>query len=157
MNKHAQIIDSLRQKGCRLTPQRLLIISVVEAGSGHMGVDDIYQKAKESYPYIDIATVYIQPAFHEKDTTHIIEFSLNNPIFVYRNYDPSGDNYSGYDTTGTEGNENYDEGELFEDCGPDHLCNVDESGFNSNGTEKNDQYDSTHYPSDFIYLYYLFY
>ena len=58
MNKHAQIIDTLRQKGCRLTPQRLLVISVVEAGSGHMGVDDIYQKAKESYPYLDIATVY---------------------------------------------------------------------------------------------------
>ena len=89
----------------------------------------------------EVATLYIQPSFHEKDSTHLIEFSMENPIFVYRNFDPSGDNYSASDTTGSEDNEYYDNGELFEDCGSDLLCNEDEAGYNPDGTEKNGQYD----------------
>ncbi len=52
------ILNQLRSKGVRLTPQRLLILNAVSQGGGHMGVDEVFRKAKESYPYIDIATVY---------------------------------------------------------------------------------------------------
>lgn len=52
------ILDQLRGKGVRLTPQRLLILNAVSQGGGHMGVDEVFRKARESYPYIDIATVY---------------------------------------------------------------------------------------------------
>ena len=55
---HDQAIDILREKGCRLTPQRLLVLDIVAKGNGHMGVDEVFRLAKESYPYIDIATVY---------------------------------------------------------------------------------------------------
>ena len=52
------ILNQLRSKGVRLTPQRLLILNAVSQGSRHMDVDEVFRKARESYPYIDIATVY---------------------------------------------------------------------------------------------------
>ena len=58
MTKDTQALEILRKKGCRLTPQRMLILSAVSEGGGHMGVDEVFRRAKESYPYIDIATVY---------------------------------------------------------------------------------------------------
>lgn len=58
MPRQSQALKNLRDKGVRLTPQRMLILSAVANGEGHMGVDEILRKAKESYPYIDIATVY---------------------------------------------------------------------------------------------------
>ena len=51
-------VELLRKQGYRLTPQRLLVLSMVVDGTGHMGVDEIYRRAKEGYPYMDIATVY---------------------------------------------------------------------------------------------------
>jgi len=55
---HDQAIELLRERGCRLTPQRLLVLNIVGEGGGHMGVDEVFRLAKQSYPYIDIATVY---------------------------------------------------------------------------------------------------
>jgi len=56
--KHQHILEELRGKGVRLTPQRLLILNTVAQGEGHLGVDEVFRQAKESYPYMDIATVY---------------------------------------------------------------------------------------------------
>ena len=51
-------VETLRSQGYRLTPQRLLVLSIVAEGSSHMGVDEVYQRAKAAYPYMDIATAY---------------------------------------------------------------------------------------------------
>ena len=51
-------LESMRSKGYRLTPQRLLILSIVADGDGHMGVDQVHRKAKETYSSMDLATVY---------------------------------------------------------------------------------------------------
>ena len=51
-------VYALRDKGFRPTPQRLIVLSIVAEGSGHMGVDEIFQHAKKEYPYMDLATVY---------------------------------------------------------------------------------------------------
>ena len=58
MAGHDPIVEMMKAKGMRLTPQRLIILSAIADGEGHMNVDSIYQRAKESYPYMDIATVY---------------------------------------------------------------------------------------------------
>lgn len=55
---HEQAVAILRDKGYRLTPQRLIVLSIVADGDGHMGVDKIFQSAKAAYPYMDVATVY---------------------------------------------------------------------------------------------------
>ena len=60
MTKHEKAIETLRLKGHRLTPQRLIVLSIIAgaSGGGHMGVGEVYQAAKKAYPYMDIATVY---------------------------------------------------------------------------------------------------
>ncbi len=55
---HDQAVENLRGKGYRLTPQRLLVLSKVAEGGGHIGVDEVFRRAKEAHPYLDIATVY---------------------------------------------------------------------------------------------------
>ena len=40
---HERAVESLREQGYRLTPQRLLILSVVAESGGHMGVDQVFQ------------------------------------------------------------------------------------------------------------------
>jgi Fur family ferric uptake transcriptional regulator len=58
MTRHEQAIESLRERGYRLTPQRLLVLSIVAGGGDHMGVDEVFRRAQQAYPYMDIATVY---------------------------------------------------------------------------------------------------
>lgn len=55
---HDRAVETLRSQGYRLTPQRLLVLSIVAEGGSHMGVDEVYRRAKEAYPYMDIATAY---------------------------------------------------------------------------------------------------
>jgi Fe2+ or Zn2+ uptake regulation protein len=58
MLEYTKALETLRAMGLRLTPQRMLILSIVASGNSHMDVDQVFQRAKESYPYIDITTVY---------------------------------------------------------------------------------------------------
>ena len=55
---HDHAVETLRRQGYRLTPQRLLVLSIIAEGGSHMGVDEVYRLAKEAYPYMDIATAY---------------------------------------------------------------------------------------------------
>ena len=54
----AALVDALRSVGARITPQRLVVLDVITSQGGHLPVDEVYQRAKEFYPYMDIATVY---------------------------------------------------------------------------------------------------
>jgi Fur family ferric uptake transcriptional regulator len=56
--RHSGILEALKERGLRLTPQRLMVLSAIAQGSGHLGVREIYRRVREVYPYIDIATVY---------------------------------------------------------------------------------------------------
>ena len=55
---HQQALEMLRLQGHRITPQRVLVLSVVAEGDGHMGVDEVFRRAKEAHQYMDLATVY---------------------------------------------------------------------------------------------------
>ena len=58
MTRHSDILELVKAQGFRLTPQRLIILSAIADGEGHMNVDEVFRRAKEAYPYMDIATVY---------------------------------------------------------------------------------------------------
>ncbi len=58
MTRHNRIIEMVKAQGLRLTPQRLIILSAIADGEGHMNVDEVYRRSREAYPYMDIATVY---------------------------------------------------------------------------------------------------
>ncbi len=50
--------EQLRQRGFRLTPQRMLIMEVINAFHDHLSAEQIHAAVGERYPYINIATVY---------------------------------------------------------------------------------------------------
>ena len=51
-------VASFRQRGLRLTPQRLMILELLEKSSGHIAPEDIYQQVLRRYPMINRSTVY---------------------------------------------------------------------------------------------------
>lgn len=88
MLQHQQAIDVLREKGHRLTPQRILVLSIVADGGGHMGVDEVFRRAKEAYPYMDIATVY-RTLHLFKNLGVVTEVAIGDRLH-YELIDPSG-------------------------------------------------------------------
>ena len=49
----------LKEKGLKVTHQRILVLSVLEQNSGrHMTAEDIYELVKEDCPEIGLATIY---------------------------------------------------------------------------------------------------
>lgn len=54
----AHLHARLRERGQRLTPQRLLILELLHAHGDHMTADEIYAQAQARYPYLNISTVY---------------------------------------------------------------------------------------------------
>ena len=49
---------ALKESGHRLTPQRLMILSAIRHAGEHMAAAEVLEQVKESYPYIDVSTVY---------------------------------------------------------------------------------------------------
>lgn len=49
---------SLRELGFRLTPQRLLILSVLQGTDEHISAEEIHSLVRQRYPFVDISTVY---------------------------------------------------------------------------------------------------
>ncbi|HEY3379014.1 MAG TPA: Fur family transcriptional regulator [Armatimonadota bacterium] len=49
---------ALSHAGVRLTPQRLMIIEVLVGNRTHPSIEAIFQRVRETYPTISLATVY---------------------------------------------------------------------------------------------------
>ena len=52
------LIEDLRQKGYRLTPQREMIINIIAHSESHMSADNIFSQVQERTAAVNIATVY---------------------------------------------------------------------------------------------------
>lgn len=50
-------MELLKEHNIKITPQRLAIIQLMDQ-YGHISVRDIYEKIKESFPSLSLATVY---------------------------------------------------------------------------------------------------
>lgn len=48
----------LSRQGLRLTPQRLMILSEIEASESHVSAEEIHRRIAERYPNVNISTVY---------------------------------------------------------------------------------------------------
>jgi Fur family ferric uptake transcriptional regulator len=58
MSCEEQTAQLLRATGYKLTPQRLLVLSVVRHHQGHLTASEIFERVRERYPFVDISTVY---------------------------------------------------------------------------------------------------
>ncbi|MBI5030377.1 MAG: transcriptional repressor [Chloroflexi bacterium] len=52
------MVDDLRQKGHRLTPQREMVLSVICESQGHISADEILKRVRKRYPYLNKSAVY---------------------------------------------------------------------------------------------------
>ena len=58
MTTQEKLVAKLKPLGLRLTPQRLAIAEVVANSADHPSVRDIYERVRDFFPYVTIATVY---------------------------------------------------------------------------------------------------
>ena len=50
--------ETLRKRGYRLTPQRHMILSVIQEAEEHLSIDQIMERVKQHNPYVSLSTVY---------------------------------------------------------------------------------------------------
>jgi Fur family ferric uptake transcriptional regulator len=50
--------ETLRKKGYRLTPQRYMIMSVIQESNEHLTIEQIAARVQERNPYVSLSTVY---------------------------------------------------------------------------------------------------
>jgi Fur family ferric uptake transcriptional regulator len=50
--------ESLKDKGYRLTPQRLMVLETLHAAEGHISAPEIFNRVRAKYPYVNKSTVY---------------------------------------------------------------------------------------------------
>lgn len=50
--------DLLRKAGHKMTPQRMLIVNALRHAHGHMTAAQIAEQVRETYPFVDVSTVY---------------------------------------------------------------------------------------------------
>src|SRR5437879_13901451 len=50
--------ETLRKRGYRLTPQRYMILSVIQEAGGHLSIEQIAERVQERNPYVSLSTVY---------------------------------------------------------------------------------------------------
>ena len=58
MTKHNAVLETLREAGYRLTPQRVMVLQAIAESDRHLTAEAIHQRVIQLYPYLDIATVY---------------------------------------------------------------------------------------------------
>jgi Fur family peroxide stress response transcriptional regulator len=54
----AELIGKLKQRGYRLTPQRMAVLKILAHSDGHPSVDMIYEQVRDSFPMTSLGTVY---------------------------------------------------------------------------------------------------
>jgi len=52
------MIERLKEKGFRITPQRIAIVEILANSCEHPGVDQIYRLVTKNFPTTSLATVY---------------------------------------------------------------------------------------------------
>ena len=52
------LIDKLRQRDFRITPQRFAVLRILASSTAHPGADQVYEEVRKEFPTISLATVY---------------------------------------------------------------------------------------------------
>jgi len=58
VTQSGDIISKLSEKGYRLTPQRMMILSAIEDSDDHISAEEIYVQVVAKYSHVNISTVY---------------------------------------------------------------------------------------------------
>ena len=50
--------ETLRKRGYRLTPQRYMILSVIQEAEAHLSIDQIAERVQQRNPTVSLSTIY---------------------------------------------------------------------------------------------------
>jgi Fur family peroxide stress response transcriptional regulator len=53
-----ELTTRLKERGNRLTPQRMAVLKILATGEGHPSVEQIYERVKVDFPMTSLATIY---------------------------------------------------------------------------------------------------
>ena len=53
-----EMIATLKQQGCRMTPQRLAVVKILAHSEEHLSAEKIYERVKSDFPFTSLATIY---------------------------------------------------------------------------------------------------
>jgi len=53
-----EMINKLKEKGFRLTPQRLAVVKTLATSEEHLSAEKIYDRVKAEFPFTSLATIY---------------------------------------------------------------------------------------------------
>ena len=53
-----KMLESLRERHFRITPQRIAVLKILALSEGHPSVEEIYEEVKRDFPTTSLATVY---------------------------------------------------------------------------------------------------
>jgi Fur family peroxide stress response transcriptional regulator len=56
--RYEHLLNKLRQRDYRVTPQRVALIRLLAASEGHPSAAQLYEQLKDEYPTMSLATVY---------------------------------------------------------------------------------------------------
>ncbi len=84
MSDYDDLIDNLRSRGHRLTPQRRLVLEALQHGDHHMSADEIAQVIAARYPSISVDPTTIYRTLRWlRDVDLVSETSLGQNYMVY--------------------------------------------------------------------------
>ena len=85
MDTVENLVEKLRSKSFKITPQRLGIFKILEGNLSHPSAEDIFFKIKKTYPTISFTTVYKTLDVLEK-MGEVLKIAIDNER---KHYDPN--------------------------------------------------------------------
>ena len=58
MSSRSGLVEELKSRGLRVTPQRAIILEAIETQSGHLTAEEVFAAVQKVNSYINLATVY---------------------------------------------------------------------------------------------------
>jgi Fur family peroxide stress response transcriptional regulator len=86
-NRVGQMLEKLRNRGFRITPQRLAVLEVLAASEDHPSVESIHTQVLRRFPTTSLATVYKTVALL-KETREVLELGFADRSSRYDGHKP---------------------------------------------------------------------
>ena len=82
-----QMTRVLREQGCRLTPQRLVMLKILAQKALHPNIEQIFERIKTDFPTTSLATIYKTLSLL-KDMGEVLELNFPHAGNRYDGYQP---------------------------------------------------------------------
>jgi Fur family peroxide stress response transcriptional regulator len=57
-NRLSKMIYRMKDRGFRLTPQRMAVVKILASDEEHLSAEKIYERVKADFPFTSLATIY---------------------------------------------------------------------------------------------------